>query len=123
MAAPKLVQHGGVGGWVSPPLIPQSLRPGLAQRHRAANADVSRGGADLDFECAGFGDPVLLFRAPVGEGIAVDAEVHETGFAGIERDAAEALELVDRAVDFGVHVVDVELDDLCPGAGSGVLYR
>src|ERR1700691_2094123 len=41
-----------------------------------AQANIAGRGTHLDFECAGIGDPVLLFRAPVSECGAIKRELN-----------------------------------------------
>ena len=61
---------------------------------------------------ARLGYPVVGLLAVEGQGAAIELEADGFGFAGSEFDALEAFQLLGRAVDAGVWIGDVELDDL-----------
>ena len=62
-------------------------------------ANVCGGGADLDVEAAGLGDPLVPGSVEEAEGVLVELDRDGPGLAGLEEDLGEARELLDRAVD------------------------
>src|SRR5690606_40914848 len=71
--------------------------------------------AGLDHPRAGLG--------PQGEVGGREGEADGAGLAGLERDPAEAAELLHRARDRGYGIAHVELDDFLAGTLAGVGHR
>ena len=92
----------------------------LLQYKFRAGADVGGGGADEDFECARFGNPVFAENIVEGEGARVEGEARGLGLSGLEVQLLEAFQLFERADQGGLHVAHVELDDFFPGQAAGV---
>src|SRR5690606_40253354 len=99
-------RHGRVE---SPPVIDDADLP--VETHDELGDELVSRSAESEHEIAGLDD---AREVPPGEGreIGMDAERDARRRAGLELDAREADEALDRPDDRGERVVEVELDDL-----------
>src|ERR1700730_14630309 len=102
------------------PASSQSL-PFCGDDELSPHADVIGRRTDEDVELDRFDAEALALDVVEGELRNRQREVYLPGLAGLQIDALEGPQAFDRLDDRAVHLVGVELRDLCAGAVSGVL--